>query len=133
MFFPVALGDHNGNHDLIRKKLLDDLNTLTQNIQRYYVPSFGKVVNLKFFIAYSIQDHVEHCDFTGFSAHNGICSTVPSLSCPIRINDDNSSPSAVSLLKPIQSCLSCFQRRFLLFSESYYSQAKDCNNDSNEC
>ena len=77
---------------------------LTTTIQRYYVPSFEKVVNFKCFIAYSIQDRVEHCDFTGFSAHNGICSTVPSLSCPIKINDNDTSPSAVSLLKPIQSC-----------------------------
>ena len=30
--FPVGLGDHNGNHDYIRKKIMDDLANLTHSI-----------------------------------------------------------------------------------------------------
>ena len=133
--FPVGLGDHNGNHDYIRNKLMDDLADLTNSIQKYYVPSFNQLVKIKFFVAYVIQDRVEHCEFTGFSGHNGLCSTVPTLSCPIKMNveNDTSAESTVTLLKQIQSCPTCFERRFLCFSEGYYDQAVSSTNDCSNC
>ena len=132
--FPVGLGDHNGNHDYIQRKIMDDLIDLTKSVQKYYVPSFNKLVRIQFFIAYIIQDRVEHCEFTGFSGHNGLCSTVPSLSCPIKINSENNTcESTITLLKQIQSCPSCFERRFIYFSQGYYNQAVSCNNICNIC
>ena len=107
---------------------------MTKSVQKYYVPSFNKLVRIQFFIAYIIQDRVEHCEFTGFSGHNGLCSTVPSLSCPIKINSENNTcESTVSLLKQIQSCPSCFERRFIYFSQGFYNQAVSCNNICNSC
>ena len=43
-----------------------------------------------FFLAFVIQDRVEHCDFTGFSAHSGTFSTVPGISSPFVIFSDRS-------------------------------------------
>ena len=59
--FPIGLGDHNGDHNYVRKIILDDLKKLTDNVQKYYVPIFEKPVFIQFFIAYMIQDRVEHC------------------------------------------------------------------------
>ena len=132
--FPVGLGDHHGNHDYIRKKIMDDLAYLTNSIQKYYVPSFNQLVEIQFFVAYVIQDRVEHCEFTGFSGHNGLCSTVPTLSCPIKISIENdTSESTVTLLKQIQSCPTCFERRFIYFSQGYYDQAVSSTNNCSNC
>ena len=110
--FPVALGEHNANHDYVRNVLMDDLYTLSQSLKKCYVPSLKKLVQIKFFIAYYIQDRVEHCEFTGFSGHNGVCSTIPGLSCPIVIENNTNSTDQNTLVKPLQSCDGCFRRRF---------------------
>ena len=132
--FPIGLGDHNGNHNYVRKKILDDLKKLTTELQEYYIPSIGRTANIQFFIAYLIQDRVEHCEFTGFSSNKGICSTLPALSCPIIIADENScEDTAFSCIKPIQSCMSCFQRRFVLYSQGFYRHAISTNYICDDC
>ena len=132
--FPVGLGDQNGNHEYICKKIMDDLEALCNSFQMYYAPSFNKLMKIKFFIAYIIQDCVEYGEFTGFSGHKGLCSTVPSLSCPIKMNnDENTSESTVTLLKQIQSCHSCFERRFLYYSQGYYNLAVCSNKNCSNC
>ena len=35
--FPIGLGDHNGNHNYVRKKITHDLKELTTELQEYYI------------------------------------------------------------------------------------------------
>ena len=47
--------------------------------------------------------------------------------------DNNISESTITLLKQIQSCHLCFERRFLYFSQGYYNQAVCSNNNCSIC
>lgn len=96
---------------------------MSQSLKKCYVPALKKLVQIKFFIAYYIQDRVEHCEFTGFSSHNGICSTIPGFSCPILIGNNSSSCDKVTLVKQIHSCDGCFQRRLLYHFEELYNES----------
>ena len=50
---------------------MDDLKKLMTELQEYYIPSIERTANIQFFIAYLIQDRVEHCEFTGFHQTKG--------------------------------------------------------------
>ena len=100
---------------------------------KYYVPYLNELVQIKFFVAYFIQDRVEHCEFTGFSGHNGVCSTIPGLSCPIKIDDVSSSNDGIKIVKQIHSCKTCYALRFLNYSQELYGQASVSNITCPKC
>ena len=131
--FPIALGEHNADHDYVRKILMDDLYSLSQSMRKCYVPSLQKVVQMKFFIAYYIQDRVEHNEFTGFSNHAGLCSSIPGYSCPIIIDNNTSSSHTILLQKPIPSCELCLVRRVFYYTHGFYNQSFVSKNDCPDC
>ena len=102
-------------------------------MRKCYVPSLQKVVQMKFFIAYYIQDRVEHNEFTGFSNHKGLCSSIPGFSCPIIIDKNTSSSNRTLLLKPIPSCKLCLERRVFYYSQGFYNQSFMSKYDCPDC
>ena len=102
-------------------------------MRKCYVPSLQKVVQVNFFIAYYIQDRVEHNEFTGFSGHAGLCSSIPGYSCPIIIDKNTSSSSESLLLKPILSCELCLRRRVFYYSQGFYNQSFISKHDCPDC
>ena len=64
--FPVGFGSDKGNHEYVRSQILNNLYDLQLRKKLVYVPS------LNFFLAFLIQDRVEHCDFPGFSSNKVI-------------------------------------------------------------
>ena len=110
--FPVAFGNNKGDHNYVRGIILNDLHNLLHHNKLCYLPSMQKVVRIQFFLAYIIQDRVEHCDFTGFSGHGGIFSTVPGYSCPFVIYSQRSDHShQIPIQKSIASCGNCAKYR----------------------
>ena len=131
--FPVALGEHNADHDYVRNILMKDLYSLSKSMRKCYVPSLQKVVQVKFFIAHYIQDRVEYNEFTVFSNDKGLCSSIPGFSCPIIIDKNASYSNKTLLLKPIPSCKLCLERRVFYYSQGFYNQSFMSKHDCSDC
>ena len=126
--FPVGFGSNKGNHEYIRSQILKDLYDLQLKKKLVYVPSLKNVVAVQFFLAFVIQDRVEHCDFTGFSAHSGTFSTVPGISSPFIIFSDRSEHShSLIIQKSVASCSNCADYRIKSFIEGDYRESAKSN------
>ena len=126
--FPVGFGNNKGDHEYVRSKILNDLYHLQKSKKLVYVPSLKKVVAVRFFLAFVIQDRVEHCDFTGFSAHSGTFSTVPGISSPFVIfSDRNEHSHSLCIQKSVASCSKCAEYRLKTFMEGDYCQSAKSN------
>ena len=80
------------------------------------------------FLAYIIQDRVEHCDFTGFSGHGGIFSTVPGYSCPFVIYSQRSDHShQIPIQKSIASCGNCAKYCLQEHLKNIYTESAKSN------
>lgn len=122
--FPIGFGSNRENHNFVRSTILEDLHNLSCHNKLCYLTSVQKVVCVRFFLAYIIQDRVEHCDFTAFSAHGRIFSTIPGISCPFIIYSERSKPShQIKVQKSIASCDNCAK---------YCEKKKHLQNDYNE-
>ena len=87
---------------------MQDLTLMHNTKKLCYVPSLKKLVFIRFFLAYVIQDRVEHCDWTGFSGHGGVFSTVPCISAPITIMGSRSEHQhSIRCEKDLASCEKC--------------------------
>lgn len=124
--FPVGFGNNKGDHEYVRCKILNDLYDLQRKKKLIYVPSLKKVVAVRFFLAFVIQDRVEHCDFTGFSGHSGTFSTVPGVSCPFVIFSDRCEHvHSLIIQKSVAACSNCAKYRLkTYFSGNYHESAK---------
>ena len=138
--FPIALGSHKSDHNEVRRMVLDDLEKLESDDIICYVPSMKKSVKIRFFLAYIIQDRVEHSEFTGFMSHAGTFSTMPGFSFPIRVDnkqstiidiDDSTGPSNQG--KPLSSCHSCSCKRKSFFELGQYNNAHKSNDECEDC
>ena len=126
--FPIGFGNNKGNHEFLRNKILHDIQDMCDNITLCYVPSLQKIIPITFFLAYVIQDRVEHCDFTGFSAHSGIFSTVPGISCPFQIiSERNDHSHQISTQRSIASCSLCAEYRLQQFFKKKYLESSKSN------
>ena len=127
--FPIAFGNNKGDHELIRKKIMCDLTSLWKEKKLCYVPSLKKLVYIRFFLAYVIQDRVEHCDWTGFSGHGGVFSTVPCVSAPITIMGTNRSEHQHSIVceKDLASCQECVNHRLNSYLNKDFVQSSKSN------
>ena len=126
--FPVGFGNNKGDHEYVRKKILNDLHELSLTRKLCYVPSLKKIVFIKFFLAYIIQDRVEHCDFTGFTGHAGIYSRVPGISSPYVIYSERSNHChGIAVQKSLASCSQCFKYRMQEHMKKKYSISSTSN------
>ena len=126
--FPVGFGNNKGDHEYVRTKILNDLYELQRSKKLVYVPSLKKVVAVRFFLAFVIQDRMEHCDFTGFSAHSGTFSTVPGVSSPFVIFSDRKEHShSLCIQKSVASCSKCAEYRLKSFIEGDYCESAKSN------
>ena len=122
--FPVGFGSNKGDHEYVRSKILNDLYDLQLKKKLVYVPSLKKVVAVRFFLAFVIQDRVEHCDFTGFSGHAGTFSTVPGISSPFVIFSDRTEHShSLCIQKSVASCSNCAKYRLMSFINGDYCES----------
>ena len=92
------------------------------------------MVAVRFFLAFVIQDRVEHCDFTGFSAHSGTFSTVPGISSPFVIfSDRNDHVHRLHVQKSVASCCSCADYRVKAYLEGDYCNSAQSNIYCTDC
>ena len=110
---PIAFGKNKADHESIREIIWNDISTLISKSWSIFVPSFGCSRQVRFVMAYMVQDRPEHSDWTGFSSHSGLFSTVPGVSSPLNICGQHreSRSSSFQVLKQLASCRSCYIRR----------------------
>ena len=81
------------------------------------------MVAVHFFLAFVIQDQVEHCDFICFSGHKGF-STIPGISSPFVIFSDRSEHShSLCIQKSVASCSNCAEYRLKSFINGDYCES----------
>ena len=116
--FPIALGRHVGNHDIVRKVFWDDIDALSRSTRLCFVSKLKRTVPVKFVMSYIIMDRPEHSEWTGFASHAGLYSTVPGISCPISVQRSTyqlPQAAGVDVLRPLSSCIDCYTRRILRY------------------
>ena len=132
--FLVGLGINKGDHDQIRKIIMEDFEKLEKGPIPCYLPKLNKTVKVQIFLSYVIFDRVEHCDWTGFMGHNGIFSTIPGLSCPIVTNDkDKTAAKGIKVKKVISSCQKCYYRRIRLLKQQDFNGASSSSTGCSKC
>ena len=139
--YPIGLGSHKSDHEELRKIILSDFDVMEEKSMKCYVPSMQQTVDIHFFLAYIVQDRVEHSEFTGFMSHSGTFSTIPGLSFPIRVDNMQSliidgndlSQTRTTSVKPLSSCASCLKKRKSSFEDCQYNDAHQSNNLCIEC
>ena len=133
--FPVAFGKNKADHENVRRILWDDVGSLNRASRRCFIPNLSLSARVRFCLTYIIQDRPEHTEWTGFASHNGKFSTVPGISCPIRISgtDPVNRITDVRVTKQLSSCRTCYERRISLLKQSLPSSGisvdncDDCN------
>ena len=139
--YPIGLGSHKSDHDELRKIILSDFDMMEEKSMKCYVPSMQKTIEIRFFLAYIVQDRVEHSEFTGFMSHSGTFSTIPGLSFPIRVDNMQSliidgndvSQTRTTPFMPLSSCATCLKNRKSSFEDCQYNDAQKSNNSCVEC
>ena len=128
---PIAFGKNKSDHEAIREILWNDIIRLTGQSWNIFVPKFNVCKRVRFVMAYMIQDRPEHSDWTGFSSHAGLFSTIVGVSSPVYIkgspNDEDSDGFVV--MKQLASCASCYRKR----REMYINKGPDCGQSTYNC
>ena len=123
--FPIAIGPSKSDHEEVRKLILDDFHELSLGTVPCFQYRTKKIINVRFFLAYTVQDRPEHAEFTGFLSHAGTYSTVPGISCPISVSGVMS--SGIDFTKPLASCTACVSRRLRSFINGAVDDASERN------
>ena len=134
--FPIGIGRHHADHESIRRMIWDDIDFLTQVPRLCYIPLLKECKKIKFIMSYLIMDRPEHSEWTGFSSHAGLFSTVPGISCPMHTNRSGNQASqkcGAEVLRPLSSCLVCYLRRKLLYVDGSFSQCATASMACDAC
>ena len=128
---PIAFGKNKSDHEAIREILWNDIVMLTGQSWNVFVPKQNVCKRVRFVMGYMIQDRPEHSDWTGFSSHAGLFSTIVGVSSPIYIKgspNDRESDGFV-VMKQLSSCASCYRKR----RELYINKVPDCGMSTSNC
>ena len=132
--FPICFGKKDADTSEVVKLILEDLESLSLEPMRCYVPHLKKVTNVHILLAYALQDRPEHSETTGFMSSGGTFSKRVGVSCPVVIKRphigqslintaQNESESSVICEKQLASCSSCHSNRLLKFCTGQYQSA----------
>ena len=135
--FPIAIGKSKSDHNSVRKIFMEDLKNLEDKRCQCYVPSIKKAVDVIFFLGYITVDRVEHAELTSFSSHNGVYSTIPGYSFPLRIGNvqfvDVDMEDHESIEKPLSSCSQCRTKRQMHYDSGNFEEAELSVNNCTLC
>ena len=121
--FPIIFGKKGDDDDEVKKIIIEDMVKLSKTYVPCYIPSLNQVKNVRFVLAYALQDRPEHAETTCFMGSSGKFSRQTSMSCPISIGVDDER-SAYSLCKSLESCNVCWNKRVELIRTGMYRDAQ---------